>query len=368
MKDSLVFDSNKFVDKKSDVPSKEGDPYWKFRVENFPQSNLSTYQPVDGVEVKLLDGCNRSCIFCVNQDYAGKDWNPIDVARFNQSLEDWIISPIEQEKPAAVYGTGGEPLAAMDLVDAIFRPVHQLGLTTRLVTNGTLLNQRRIDDLIDIGIDGVKVTYNTAHRNRLQALMGGSKDGDETKIVDNIASAKAAGLWVFVRIGLGQHNYDELVDLYRLLRAQGVDVIQIKPWVPSGYAAVNQGELSLSPKGLYEVLTNFVVELYDELQDEGAPELTVSCYPPARDLGLIVKDCANVAKIYCEPGGAAMICNFAPEGLGNWYPENGGLLGCVERRRTHYSQIMDDHGVTSCPARYNWSHPTPAVRPLDGWK
>lgn len=115
-------------------------------------------------------------------------------------------------------------------------------------------------------------------------------------------------------------------------------------------------------------MTNFVVELYDELADPEAPELTISCYPPAQELGLIVKDCANIAKIYCEPSGGALICNFASEGVGNWYPEHGGLLGCVKKRRELYSELMDKNGVASCPARYNWSKPGPVVSPVENWK
>ena len=60
-------------------------------------------------------------------------------------------------------------------------------------------------------------------------------------------TAKAAGLWVFVRIGMGKHNHDEVVTLYRTLEAAGVNVVQVKPWIPSGLAATNHDDLCLSP-------------------------------------------------------------------------------------------------------------------------
>jgi hypothetical protein len=109
-------------------------------------------------------------------------------------------------------------------------------------------------------------------------------------------------------------------------------------------------------------------ELYEEIAEESGPEVTVSCYPPARNLEFVVKDCANIAKIYCEPCGHALICNFSDEYLGSWFPEEGGLLACVRRRRELYPQIMDDHGVASCPARLNWSTPTSVVSPAPDWK
>jgi MoaA/NifB/PqqE/SkfB family radical SAM enzyme len=344
------------------------DPYRKFRAENFPQTNLGGYVPVDGVEVKFLDGCNRSCIFCVNEDYIGKRLNPLDAQRFNDSLSAWLDSTEEPEKPEAVYGTGGEPLMALDLVEDVFRPLGERGVTTRLVTNGTLLDEKHIGRLVDMKLSGIKVTYNTADPERLAALMRGSKAGDVDRVLANIRMAKEAGLWVFVRIGLGRHNRDEVPKLYRLLRDIGVDVVQIKPWIPSGLAAVNQQELSLAPRRLFDVFVDIAMELADELAAGDGPEVTVSCYPPARELGFVVKDCANVAKIYAEPCGHALICNFSEEYLGSWYPEDGGFLQCVAKRREAYPRIMDDHGVASCPARLNWTRPTSVVNPSPDWK
>ncbi|TWP48491.1 radical SAM protein [Lentzea tibetensis] len=345
------------------------DPYYKFRAENFPQTDLSSYVPTDGVEVKFLDGCNRACIFCVNEDYIGKRLNPLDTDKFVTSLFDWIDDPDEPEKPAAVFGTGGEPLMALDLVDAVFRPLGERGITTRLVTNGTLLTEERIAKLTDMKLSGVKVTFNTADDQRLLALMKGSHDGDAQRILDNIKRAKQSGLWVFVRIGMGRHNHDEVVDLYHTLAGIGVDVVQIKPWIPSGLAATNQTELCLSPQRLFDVFMGIAEGLGEVIESGEGPELTVSCYPPARQLGFTVKDCANVAKIYAEPCGHALICNFSDEYLGSWYPEDGGLLACVQKRREMYSQIMDDHGVASCPARMNWSTPTSVVSPTPiDWK
>jgi pyruvate-formate lyase-activating enzyme len=344
------------------------DRFAKFRVANFPQTSLSNYVPADGVEVKFLDGCNRSCTFCVNEDHIGKIMNPIDAGKFNESLFAWLDDPDEPEKPEAVYGTGGEPLMVLDAVESVFGPLAERGVTTRLVTNGTLLTTQRIARLVGMGLTGVKVTYNTTDSERLFALMKGAREDDVTKLLENIRLAKDAGLWVFIRIGMGRHNHDEVVKIYDIMRDIGVDVVQIKPWIPSGYAAKNQGELSLSPQRLFDVFMGLAEHMAEDLASGAGPEVTVSCYPPARELGFTVKDCANVAKIYCEPGGTALVCNFAEEYLGNWYPEQGGLLGVVRKRREIYHRIIDDHGVASCPARLNWSAPTPVVSASPAWK
>jgi len=346
----------------------DNDRFRKFRVANFPQTALADYIPVDGVEVKFLDGCNRSCTFCVNEDYIGKRLNPLDAEKFVESLLTWIDDPDEPEKPEAVYGTGGEPLMALDLVDTVFRPLGERGITTRLVTNGTLLDANRIEKLVDMKLSGVKVTYNTADSDKLLEIMKGAHAKDTVTILDNIRMAKEAGLWVFIRVGLGQHNLDEVPTLYRMMREIGVDVVQIKPWIPSGFASKNADTLSLRPAKLFDTFASIMEELYDEIHDGEGPEVTVSCYPPARNLEFVVKDCANVAKIYCEPCGHALVCNFSDEYLGSWYPEDGGLLAAVAKRRELYPRIMDDHGVASCPARLNWSSPTGVVSPAPEWK
>ena len=40
----------------------------------------------------------------------------------------------------------------------------------------------------------------------------------------------------------------------------------------------------------------------------------------------------------------------------------------MQRRRELYPQIMDEHGVASCPARLNWSLPTSVMSPAPEWK
>lgn len=290
----------------------------------------------------------------------------LDVDLFNESLHASLDDTTEAEKPEAVYGTGGEPLMAMDLVEKVFAPLAARGVTTRLVTNGTLLHGARLQRLVDMGLSGVKVTYNTADGARLLELMKGGREDDVDRIAANIGAAKRAGLWVFVRIGMGRNNFDEIVPIYHQMRDLGVDVVQIKPWIPSGLAAKNSADISLSPSRLFDVFCQ-LAETMAEVTD--GPEVTVSCYPPARNLGFVVKDCANVAKIYCEPCGHALICNFADEYLGSWYPEEGGLLKVVERRREAYHRVMDENGVASCPARLNWSSPTTVVSPTPvEWK
>jgi len=90
-------------------------------------------------------------------------------------------------------------------------------------------------------------------------------------------------------------------------------------------------------------------------------EVTVCCCPPAREVGLEVKDCANIAKFCCADGNDT-VCNLASGWLGNW-TEPDGLIKAVRKRRTLYSYMMDDHGVASCPACYRWKNPQPIVGP-----
>ena len=272
----------------------------KFQVENFPWTNLASYLPTDGVEVKFLDGCNRACTFCVNEDYIGKKLNPLDSGKFVQSLFDWIDDPDEPEKPEAVYGTGGEPLMALDLVDGVFRPLGRRGIPTRLVTNGTLLNESRLRRLVDMKLSGVG--------DRLQARPTASacrpheeiKEGDTHRVLDNIKHAKEAGLWVFVRIGMGKHNHDEVVTLYRTLEAAGVDVVQVKPWIPWAWRRPTTTTCAFR-RASWSTRSRASRTGCPTCWRAPGPELTVSCYPPARQLGFTVKDCANVRRSTRDP-------------------------------------------------------------------
>lgn len=324
-----------------------------FRAANLPQTNLAEFIPVYGLEIKFLDGCNRSCSFCVNEDDIGIPLNLIDTEKMNQSIHDVLDAPSPYGMCDVVYGTGGEPLMVVEKVVEIFKPLGNRGVATCLVTNGLVLNERRLHQLCDAYLTGIKITCNTLDGERLVQLQRGGGLHDVHRLVRNIANAKAAGLFVFVRIGLGKINANEVLRIYERMAKIGIDVLQIKPWVPSGRAAYNRGDLSLSP----HQLRNVFAELAPRIAQSRRPEVTVSCFPPARDYGFTVKDCANVAKIYCEPNGNARVCNFVDSYLGSWLPENGGLRSVLERRRTRYADMMDCHGVKTCPARWNWSAP-----------
>ncbi|KIZ14942.1 radical SAM protein [Streptomyces natalensis] len=342
---------------------RNGDPYQAFEIESHPLTGLDTYRPLGRVEVKFLDGCNRSCSFCVNEDHIGKILNPIDPDRFNASLHSLLEDENESEKPFAVYGTGGEPLMVLDVVEAVMRPLADYGIATRLVTNGTLLTEARLARLVDMKLTGLKITYNITDSARLLAMVGGSKERDVLTVLENIRAAKAAGLWVFVRISVGATNEDEIKKIYDLMREIGVDVVQIKPWIPSGLAADEHDGLSLPRDRVRGFFDDFAHQNRSHPGPGTNAGLTVSCYPPAREAEFVTKDCPHVEKIYCEPGGRVLVCNYANEYLGSWFPEDGGLISVMARRRELYTRLMDEHGVTSCPARVNWSRPTGTISP-----
>lgn len=342
---------------------KKDDLYDYFRVCNMHKSNLSNFIPIEGVEVKVLDGCNRACRFCVNEDFKGKELNIIDVDLFLQRLNTWIEDTELDEKPAIIYLTGGEPLLALYELQKIIAFAKTKDIATRLVTNGTLLSPEIIEKLSDVGLTGIKITYTTSDSERLLQLVGGADKNDPQLILENIKAAKQAGLWVFVRIGIGRHNYDEVYSIYKAMKEAKVDVVQFKPWVASGLAEENNDELLLKPQELDELfdsLSNMIGKT-DIKSDK--PEITVSCYPPARKYGFIVKDCANIAKIYCESDGATYICNFADEYMGNWKTSTDSFKAILKRRRDLYSDMIDNNGIMSCPSRLNWSEQKPVVSP-----
>lgn len=162
--------------------------------------------------------------------------------------------------------TGGEPLLRPDWW-RIATHLGELGISTKLITNGLTLGPDTVAQLEDAGIAGVGVSidgleathdYIRGRAGLFQILVAGIK-----RVLD-------AGLPVTVITTVNGLNIDELPTLYALLRSLGVNTWQVQPIFPLGRGKL-ASELQLSEQA-YMRLGTFVEE-WGPLAGETGPEL-----------------------------------------------------------------------------------------------
>jgi cyclic pyranopterin phosphate synthase len=169
--------------------------------------------------VSVLDRCQYRCAYC----------RPGAVSPF-VGREEWL-SVDDYARLAAAFGeigvnkvrfTGGEPLLRPDLSGIVraFRD-HIPGCHLALTTNGQLLD-RKLDALIEAGLNGATVHIDSLRPERYRELMG---DGDVRLVVDALLRAQARLPEVKLNTVIQRgKNVDEIGDFITFSRSTGIEV------------------------------------------------------------------------------------------------------------------------------------------------
>ncbi|NTU82277.1 MAG: radical SAM protein [Chloroflexales bacterium] len=114
-------------------------------------NDLRLHRPVshlNKVYIEPTNRCNIACRTCMRNSWE-VGMGQMDEAIFSRILDGLRATT---PTPSVFFGGIGEPLAHPRTVEMVAR-VKELGATAELITNGTLLNERRARGLIDAGLD-----------------------------------------------------------------------------------------------------------------------------------------------------------------------------------------------------------------------
>ncbi|TRZ89735.1 MAG: radical SAM protein [Methanosarcinales archaeon] len=110
--------------------------------------------------VDCTEVCNLACIHCAHPAfkksvyYAGRSLDP--------ALNVKLVNEVRQHGRDCTqyirYSSNGEPLIHRHIFDMVDYAVRNSGVTVTLTTNGTLLNQQRIEGLLTTGVDVVDIS------------------------------------------------------------------------------------------------------------------------------------------------------------------------------------------------------------------
>lgn len=162
----------------------------------------------------LIRRCNLTCKHCyatsADKDFPG-ELSTQEVYTVMQDLYDFGVR--------VLILSGGEPLMRPDIFE-ISRHAKDMGFYVGLSTNGTLIDENNIADIVAIGynyvgisIDGMRETHDTFRR----------KVGSFDAALHGIRLCHDAGIKVGLRFTLTQDNQHELPDLLQLMDDEGVD-------------------------------------------------------------------------------------------------------------------------------------------------
>jgi MoaA/NifB/PqqE/SkfB family radical SAM enzyme len=126
------------------------------------------------ITVMPLARCNYNCIMCAEAERAS-----------DKELSDVALSRLEEALPFArtLFITGGEPLLYTQL-ERLLKAGSRAGCELWMVSNGSLLTERKCEMLLDAGLAQIKISLDAASPNTYQRIRG----GNFMKVLKNIGT------------------------------------------------------------------------------------------------------------------------------------------------------------------------------------
>lgn len=270
------------------------------------------------VQCHLTERCNLSCIHCYQTGGGTGEMSLTDIrallAEISDMLQAWTDAYALQFS-ASLNVTGGEPLLRRDLFE-IIGEMGAGGFAVYLLTNGTLIDQGKAEQLAALDVKGVQVSIEGPEEVH-DSIRG---KGSFAAACRGIAHLVAAGNTVTVNATLSAMNagrFREMVDLCASLGARRFGFSRL---VPSGRGGGLAGRM-LAPERVREIY-----EAVYSIPAAGVEIVTGD--PVASQMGTKESedDCGAIATGGCAaglsgltilPDGTVVPCRRLPIPLGN---------------------------------------------------
>ena len=180
-----------------------------------PSEQKPARKPTGPVVIwNLIRRCNLTCKHCyatsADKDFPG-ELNTEKVYEVMDDLKSFGV-------PVLIL-SGGEPLMRPDIFDVSHR-AKEMGFYVGLSTNGTLIDENNIQNIVDVGynyvgisIDGMRETHDKFRR----------KEGSFDEAMNGIRLCHEAGIKVGLRFTLTQDNKHDFPALLQLMDDEGID-------------------------------------------------------------------------------------------------------------------------------------------------
>ncbi|MCK4261215.1 MAG: radical SAM protein [Halanaerobiales bacterium] len=175
----------------------------------------------------ITNKCNLKCDFCSADAKCGYGSNELSTEQ--------VFNIIEKLKKANVLGVtlqGGEPFLRSDIVKIIKELVSK-GIYTIIVTNGTLVTEKKVEDFANIPRDWIRFVVSLDGSNeQVNSKIRGK--GSFAKTLNAIKLLKQRNFDVRIQSVITDENYYDIVNMYKLAINEKVDSYGFTSVLPVG--------------------------------------------------------------------------------------------------------------------------------------
>lgn len=183
---------------------------------------------------ELTYSCPLQCPYCAN---------PIDFAHIKKELgtDDWFRVLSEARAMGAVQlgFSGGEPLTRQDL-SLLVKHARQLGYFSNLITSGYGLNEDRIIELKEAGLDHIQVSIQSPEKT-LNDELAGTESYVHKKEVARLV--KKNGYPMVLCVVIHRKNIHQMQAILDMASDLGADYLELANTQYYGWAHLNRDQL-----------------------------------------------------------------------------------------------------------------------------
>ncbi|GAC1413891.1 MAG: pyrroloquinoline quinone biosynthesis protein PqqE [Candidatus Velthaea sp.] len=183
---------------------------------------------------ELTYRCNLQCPYC---------YNPLDLPAYRNELTtaDWkrVIAQAGELGVVQLGFSGGEPTLRRDLAELV-ADASKAGIYTNLITQGTFLDEARIAELENAGLDHVQISLQAAERDAADAIAGTTVHERKLEAIGRLQSSRMA---LTLNCVLHRNNHDQLPDIIALAESFGVRKLELANVQFYGWAFKNRAGL-----------------------------------------------------------------------------------------------------------------------------
>jgi MoaA/NifB/PqqE/SkfB family radical SAM enzyme len=207
------------------------EPEIKALLEEIPEDLPITQLLHAEVRYEVTDHCNATCIMCPREEHEhGREHGIMDQAKYERSIDEVVALGAKK-----IVLTGfGEPMLDKRL-ELKIAYAKAKGLSTYIITNGSVLNSKRAQGILEAGLDEMRVSFYGMGRDTYNTVMQGL-DYEKTRdgLLEFLALRERLGLHTKVQLSyltMPENAKDE--GLFKEYWEPKVEAIEI--WRPHNF-------------------------------------------------------------------------------------------------------------------------------------
>jgi PqqA peptide cyclase len=190
--------------------------------------------PLRALIAEITHRCPLHCVYCSN---------PVEMQRRSDELStaDWlsIFRQAGEMGVLQLHLTGGEPLARPDLTELI-GGARAAQLYSNLITSGVGLDERRLDQLIEAGLDHIQLSFQDSEEAPANEFAGTRSHALKLRIAQMIRERRVA---FTVNMVVHRRNLDRLSEMITFAEQTGAQKLEIANVQYYGWALRNREAL-----------------------------------------------------------------------------------------------------------------------------